>query len=93
MFVFHIAFSLTLIALLGGCFLYMKAAAHHKEAGAGFAKLIAVLVILVSLVSSVCISYCGIKLWQSGVFQNMMNMHQAMNKDMISKDVMTKHHK
>lgn len=84
MFVFHVAFSLALLTLIGGCFLYMKASSYKKEAGAGFSKLIGLLIIIVSLFNVFCISYNSYKLWQLGFYDNMMTMH----KDVAN----TKHH-
>lgn len=77
MYLFHIAFSIGLIALTAGCTLYISAARHEGK-GTGFAKFIAILVILVSLIGSICVAYCGYKAMRSDDQQCRMCLTHGM---------------
>lgn len=89
MFLFHAAFSLGLIALALGTFLYAWAS-REKGCGTCFAKFIGIVVILVSLGNMVCTAYYGIKYWREGYFENPMQMHKMMqNKSMMNGDNMS----
>ena len=65
MFMFHVALSLGLIALTAGSALYVFSG-ECKGKGTCFAQAVAILVILISLISSACTIYCGIKFCQEG---------------------------
>ena len=71
MFMFHIALTLSLIALTAGSALYVFSARCEGK-GTCFAKLIAIIVILLSIASSVCTIYCGIMRSQQAGDQNSM---------------------
>ncbi|OGT58229.1 MAG: hypothetical protein A3F43_00590 [Gammaproteobacteria bacterium RIFCSPHIGHO2_12_FULL_42_10] len=77
MFMFHAAFALGLIALTASTALLMWSK-HLYGAGAGFAKVIAMLVIIFSIASVICTLACGFKYWQQGYFQSFMQARQMM---------------
>ncbi len=64
MFLFHIALALNLLALTAGCALYMFSSSRCDCKGACFAKMVAILVILFSIVSTVCTINAGLQAWQ-----------------------------
>lgn len=66
MFLFHIALALNLLALTAGCALYMFSSSRCDCKGSCFAKVIAILVILFSILSSVCTLNAGLQAWQQG---------------------------
>lgn len=63
MFIFHVALSLDLLAVVGGTALYLWAA-RSKGEGANFAKLIGLLVIIISILSVGCTVYSASKMWR-----------------------------
>lgn len=63
MFLFHIGFSLELIALTVGTALYVWGK-RNNGAGTGLAKLIGFLVLLLSLIAVICTIYFNFKIWQ-----------------------------
>ena len=83
MFLFHIALSLGLIALSAGTGLFVWLKQH---AGSGLAKTIAVLVVIISIISTLCTIYCGVTYGQQGYSQcHKMGMEHSMpmqNKSM-----------
>lgn len=83
MFPFHEAFSLGMIALTGGTALYAWSASQPSNAGMGFAKLIGILVVFFSIISTTCTIYYGIKYWSAGYFQTPMAM-PMMQRNMIN---------
>lgn len=66
MFLFHAALALNLLALTAGCALYMFSSSRCDTKGACFAKMIAILVILFSILSSICTLNAGLQAWQQG---------------------------
>jgi hypothetical protein len=68
MFIFHIALALGLIALSAGTGLLVWLKQH---AGSGLAKALAFLVIIISIVSTVCTIYCGVTYGREGYSQCM----------------------
>jgi hypothetical protein len=78
MFMFHIAFSLGLIALTAGTILFIWSKKHKDVAGVGLAEAIGILVIIFAIGSTICTIYYGVKYWQQGSFQNLMGMHGMM---------------
>src|SRR5690348_15472340 len=75
MFLFHIALSLCLITLIAGTTLYVYSA-NCKNKGACFAQLIAVIVIIIAIISSLCTIFYGYKAWQLG--EEACPMHASM---------------
>jgi hypothetical protein len=75
MFLFHVAFSLGMIALTCGTALYVWSA-RDRGTGTDFAKLIGILVIIFSITSILCTSYYGVMYWQDGYFKSPMAMHK-----------------
>jgi len=75
MFMFHAAFSLSLIALTAGVALYVSSV-RAEGPGTGFAKLIGLLVVVLALASTICTGYCGLKLARTGYFSDVMKMHE-----------------
>jgi hypothetical protein len=71
MFLFHIALSLGLIALSAGMM-----AKQYVSSGLG--KMLAFLVIIVALVSTVCTVACGVMCWRHGDAQCHMGMMKSM---------------
>lgn len=63
MFMFHAAFALNLLALCAGCALFMFAASRCDCKGACFAKLVAVVVIVLAILSTACTFNSGMKAW------------------------------
>ena len=63
MFMFHVALSLCLLTLTAGTALYVFAARCDGK-GTCFARLIALVVIILSIFSSVCTIYWGVKFMQ-----------------------------
>ena len=89
MFMFHVALSLCLIALTAGSALYVFSARCEGK-GTCFANLIAIIVIVLSIISSLCTMYYGVRAWQQGdqcpMCRNMMHdMHdmKMQNKSMM----------
>src|SRR5665213_3473368 len=78
MFMFHVAFSLGLIALTAGTALFVWSK-HVDAAGFGLAKAIGILVIIFAIGSTLCTIYYGVKYWQQGDFQSLMGMHSMMD--------------
>lgn len=80
MFLFHIAFSLGLIALAAGVLLFDSLKQH---AGSAIGKILALLIIIFALISTVCTAYCGVDLWRQGYFKhlNMNTEHTAPMQD------------
>lgn len=90
MFMFHIAFSLGLIALTAGTTLYIWSS-RNSGIGSGFAKLIGILVIIFSISSTLCTAYYGVKYWSQGYFESPMAMHgmmQMQDKSMMGGSMM-----
>lgn len=83
MFMFHAALSLTLIALTAGCALYISACRCEGK-GTCFSKFIGMLVILISLASTVCTVFYGIKAWQTGGQCEACMMHGMQDNAMDS---------
>jgi hypothetical protein len=87
MFLFHIALALCLMGLVSGCALYVYAC-NCGNKGTCFAKLMAVIVILLSIASTLCTMYYGKKLWEqdSNGQCTMCTMHdmQMQEKPMIN---------
>lgn len=77
MFMFHVALSLSLIALTAGCALYVFTARCEGK-GTCFASAIAILVILLSITSTLCTMYFGVKAWQQGYEQCLMHDKSMM---------------
>lgn len=84
MFMFHIAFSLGLIALSAGIALYVVC---KKIPGSGLAKLVAFLIIIFSLLSTLCTSYYGFKYWQAGGHMQYMMMQMKEHNMMHEKEM------
>lgn len=90
MFLFHVAYSLGMIAVSAGTALYVWSA-RNNGAGVGLAKLIGILVVIFSIVSTLCTSYYGVKYWQAGYFQSPMEVHGMMNnKNNTQQDISKK---
>ncbi|MHB1222403.1 MAG: hypothetical protein ACYC0J_10445 [Gammaproteobacteria bacterium] len=79
MFMFHVALSLCLIALTAGSALYVFSA-RCEGRGTCFANLVAIVVIVLSIITSLCTMYYGVKAWQQGSEQCPMCM--SMMQDM-----------
>lgn len=86
MFMFHVALSLSLIALTAGSALYAFSGRCEGK-GTCLASLIAIIVIVLSIISSLCTMYYGVRAWQQGGDQcpmcmNMMHdMHDMKMQD------------
>lgn len=63
MFMFHAAFALNLLALCAGCALFMFGASRCDCKGSCFAKLVAVVVIILAILSTACTLNSGMKMW------------------------------
>ncbi|HEU5280485.1 MAG TPA: hypothetical protein VFU82_00680 [Gammaproteobacteria bacterium] len=63
MFMFHAAFALNLLALCAGCALFMFGASRCDCKGSCFAKLVAVIVIILAILSTACTINSGMKMW------------------------------
>jgi len=86
MFMFHVALSLALIALTAGCALFVFSSRCEGK-GTCFAKTIAVIVILLSILSSLCVIYFGVKTWQqSNGHCSMCNVCGMQDKAMTGDD-------
>lgn len=83
MFMFHVALALNLLALAAGSALYLFASSRCDCKGSCFAKMIAILVILFSVLSTVCTMNAGIQMWQAGKADAKMGMmsDQSMKAD------------
>lgn len=100
MFLSHVSFALELIALVLGTSLFLWAQ-RNKGAGQGFAKGVGSVVIVLSILSMLCISYYSVKYWLEGYFNTphpmmtMMGQRSMMGMDqsgMLDKhDMMDKH--
>lgn len=81
MFLFHMAFSLDMMALVSGTALYIWSA-RNEGPGVGLAKLLGTLVILFSLTSSICTAYYGVKFWSKGDIHGVTaNMNNNNDED------------
>lgn len=79
MFLFHIAFSLGLIALAAGIKLFSSLKRHD---GSFIGKFLAVLIVISALISTVCTAYCGIDLFRNGFMQHHKpNLQHVMPTD------------
>ncbi len=79
MLVFHITFFLGLISLAAGTAL-LGFSKHANSATHRFVKAISLIIIVLSILSTLCTMYYGFKSWQSGSgFQCPMAMHGMMN--------------
>lgn len=87
MFMFHVALSLCLIALTAGSALYVFSARCEGK-GTCFATLIAMIVIVLSIISSLCTMYYGVKAWQQGGDQCPMCMNMMHDMKMQDKSMM-----
>lgn len=63
MFIFHAALALNLLALCAGCALYIYGSSRCDCKGACFAKFMAVIVIILSILSAACVMSAGMKTW------------------------------
>ncbi|OGT53183.1 MAG: hypothetical protein A3E84_00940 [Gammaproteobacteria bacterium RIFCSPHIGHO2_12_FULL_42_13] len=81
MLMFHTALSLSLISLTAGLALYLYANRCDGK-GTCFAKTLAALVILISIISSACTIYCGVRCWQGDHDRCQMCMMQ--DKEMMN---------
>lgn len=83
MFMFHIALALNLLALAAGSALYMFASSRCDCKGSCFAKMVAILVILFSVLSTVCTMNAGLQMWQAAKADGKMGMvcDQSMKTD------------
>ena len=79
MFLFHVALSLGLIGLVAATFLYTWASCS-KGCGHCFAKIIGIIVIILSIAGIACTYYSGMQYWKSGAFENRMEMNK-MTRD------------
>lgn len=78
MFLMHVAYVLGLLALTAGISLYVWSI-RNGGAGTGLAKFFGILIIILSILDTICISYYGIKYWSQGYFESptaMMNKQQ-----------------
>ena len=80
MFMFHVALALSLIALTAGSALYVFSSRCDGK-GTCFANVIAILVILLSIASSICTLYCGFKAWVGAEQCPMCMMHGMQTQD------------
>lgn len=64
MFMFHIALALNLLVLVAGSALFLFAASRCDCKGSCFAKLVAIIAILFSILSIACTMNSGMKIWQ-----------------------------
>lgn len=83
MFIFHIAFSLSLIALTLGMALHAWAGRN----GMGFAQFIGFLVVVFALISTVCTGYYGYLAFKQGPMMPMMGNMQQMRQQMIDQNM------
>lgn len=77
---YHVALALSLIALTGGSALYLYAKSCEGK-GTCFAALIAIIVIILSLVSTVCTIYFGVQMWKMGPPPMMMRGGHDMQNE------------
>ena len=86
MFQFHIALALGLIALSSGIAIFN---CSDKHSCSGLAKFLGFLIVITSIVSTVCTVYCGVTGWKQGTFAqcNMLNKNvtQAQDTSMVKK--------
>lgn len=75
MFLYHIAFALGLIAISTGALLF----AYGSSKDVGLAKLLGLIVIILSILSTLCTGYYGMKSWQGGYFQGPPAAMSKMN--------------
>lgn len=87
MFLFHTAFSLGMIALTSGTALYAWSVRNQGPA-TGLAKFIGALVIIFSIISTLCTVYYGVKYWQAGYFQMPMAMNGMISDSMPMPNMM-----
>jgi hypothetical protein len=79
MMIFHLALSLELIALVLGVGLYVWS--HQVQGnGTGLARVIGLIVVVISILGVLCTSYSGYKAWQEEMyFRNMMHMQNIQS--------------
>lgn len=83
MFMYHSALALGLIALAAGCALFVLG--HRTETcGKRLAKFFGVIIIILSVLSTACTLYYGLMFWKSGMFQEMMKLHEMRMHDQSS---------
>ena len=83
MFQFHIALALGLIALSSGVALF---AWSDKQSGSGLAKTLGLLIVIMSVLSTACMVYCGVTYWMQGDFSL---SHMKMKTVMHAQDAST----
>ncbi len=71
MLLLHIGFSLGLIALVAGASLYLWSVRAEAGAGIAFAKVIGIIVIILSIIDLLCTIYGGIRM--RNFYHNMRN--------------------
>ena len=74
---FHIAFSLGLIALSSGTALFIFSK-HVSGSGLKFVKIIAFLVVILSIISLFCTASSGLRHWKHGYQHCPMEMNKMM---------------
>lgn len=65
MFMFHAALALNLLALCAGSALFLFAASHCDCKGSCFAKIVAVIVLILAILSTVCTVNSGRMMWNN----------------------------
>jgi hypothetical protein len=80
MFMFHAALALGLIALTMATALCVWSK-QPENIGTGFAKIIAIIVIILAAISTICTLYCGVKCWYLGECTTMMGTHPTIAMD------------
>ncbi|EKD71717.1 MAG: hypothetical protein ACD_46C00113G0002 [uncultured bacterium] len=81
MFLFHIAFTLGLIALAIGTLLYMWSLPSESRAGVILAKWVGLIVTIFAILALLCIGYYGIKYGLEGYLQSPMGLHGMTTKN------------
>lgn len=87
MFIMHVAIMVGIIALAAGAALYIWSL-QNQGAGIGVAKFFGILIIVLSILDGICISYYGFKYWLEGYFQSPTQMMQMQNKGIMKDNMM-----
>ena len=74
MFLFHLAFAVSLLALTAGLFLFAWAIRLKDGVGVGLTKLLGAIVVILAVGNLICVSYTGAKLKKEGFFLSPMTM-------------------
>lgn len=81
MFAMHTALFIGLLALTAGISLYVWSL-RNQGPGISIAKFFGIIIIVLSILDILCLSYYGVRYWMEGYFEHPINMMQMQNKSM-----------